>query len=183
MNIVETCSHLNGLEFLKIHKTKLWEGIISAIHLVDADTCRINDSKEESAKSYSSIVLNNYFKKLLIDLGWKKGHNDNSIRKPKIKEFKETISFSFNESNFIKGRISLEIQLNNCCDETPFLFERHLALYTLDMVDVGISILPMKSLQLQMSSGVPYYEGELYNVIRQGRGVPAVPLVIVGIMP
>ncbi len=33
----------------------------------------------------------------------------------------------------------------------------------------------------QMSSGVAYYEGELYNVVRQGRGVPAVPLVIVGV--
>jgi hypothetical protein len=41
----------------------------------------------------------------------------------------------------------------------------------------------MKSLQAQMSSGVAYYEGELYNVIRQGRGVPAVPLVILGIAP
>jgi len=39
----------------------------------------------------------------------------------------------------------------------------------------------MKSLQSQMSSGVPYYEGECYNVVRQGRGVPAVPLVLVGI--
>ncbi len=27
----------------------------------------------------------------------------------------------------------------------------------------------MKSLQSQMSSGVSYYEGELYNVVRQGR--------------
>ena len=48
-------------------------------------------------------------------------------------------------------------------------------------MDVGIEILPMKSLQSEMSSGVPYYEGEFYNVIRQGRGVPAVPLIILGI--
>jgi hypothetical protein len=41
----------------------------------------------------------------------------------------------------------------------------------------------MKLLQAQMSSGVAYYEGELYNVVRQGRGVPAVPLVIIGIAP
>ncbi|MDO8670525.1 MAG: hypothetical protein Q7O66_03735 [Dehalococcoidia bacterium] len=32
-------------------------------------------------------------------------------------------------------------------------------------------------------SRTSYYEGELYNVIRQGRGVPAVPLVIIGIAP
>ncbi|PIZ18630.1 MAG: hypothetical protein COY50_14315 [Deltaproteobacteria bacterium CG_4_10_14_0_8_um_filter_43_12] len=41
----------------------------------------------------------------------------------------------------------------------------------------------MKSLSSNMSSGVPYYEGELYSVVRQGRGVPAVPLVILGIAP
>ena len=28
-----------------------------------------------------------------------------------------------------------------------------------------------------------YYEGELYNIIRTGRGVPAVPLVIIGVEP
>lgn len=49
--------------------------------------------------------------------------------------------------------------------------------------DVGIEILAMKSLQSEMSSGPGYYEGELYNVIRQGRGVPAVPLVLIGVEP
>ena len=39
----------------------------------------------------------------------------------------------------------------------------------------------LQQLQSQMSSGVSYYEGELYNIIRQGRSVPAVPLVIIGI--
>ena len=39
----------------------------------------------------------------------------------------------------------------------------------------------MKELQARMSSGVAYYEGEFYNVVRQGRGVPAVPLVMIGI--
>ena len=52
-----------------------------------------------------------------------------------------------------------------------------------DKIDVGVEILPMKSLQSQMSSGPSYYEGELYNLIREGRGVPAVPLVLLGIAP
>ena len=63
------------------------------------------------------------------------------------------------------------------------LFVKHLAFYVGDQIDVGIEILPMKSLQSQMSSGVAYYEGEFYNVVRQGRGVPAVPLVLIGIEP
>jgi len=39
----------------------------------------------------------------------------------------------------------------------------------------------MKELQAEMSSGVAYYEGELYNVLRQGRNTPAVPLVLLGV--
>ena len=46
---------------------------------------------------------------------------------------------------------------------------------------MGVEILPMKELSEEMSSGVAYYESELYNVIRQGRGAPTVPLVLVGI--
>ncbi len=58
-----------------------------------------------------------------------------------------------------------------------------MAFYVGNVIDVGVEILPMKELCSEMSSGVAYYERELYNVIRQGRGVPAVPLVLVGIAP
>lgn len=34
-----------------------------------------------------------------------------------------------------------------------------------------------------MSTGVPWYEKELYNLIREGRGVPGVPLVLIGVCP
>ena len=77
--------------------------------------------------------------------------------------------------------MAIEVQFGKYSFVAYDLFVKHLAFYVGDQIDVGIEILPMKILQSQMSSGVSYYEGELYNVIRQGRGVPAVPLVIVGI--
>lgn len=63
------------------------------------------------------------------------------------------------------------------------LFVKHMAFYVGDKIDVGIEILPMKEMSSEMSSGISYYEREIYNVIRQGRGVPAVPLVLIGIAP
>ena len=36
-----------------------------------------------------------------------------------------------------------------------------------DTIDVGIEILPIKSLQKNRSSGTAYYEDELYNLVRQ----------------
>lgn len=41
----------------------------------------------------------------------------------------------------------------------------------------------MKEMQEDMSSGPGYYEGALYGVARHGRGVPSVPLVLLGVVP
>ena len=63
------------------------------------------------------------------------------------------------------------------------MFVKHMAFYVNDMIDLGIEVLPMKELQERMSSGVGFYEKELFNLVRQGRGSPAVPLVMIGIAP
>ena len=99
-------------------------------------------------------------------------------------EIEQTVSsqiFNYNQTDFVKDRVAIEIQFGKYSSVVYDLFIKHLAFFMGDKIDVGIEILPMKQLQSQMSSGVSYYEGELYNVIRQGRGVLAVPLVIVGI--
>lgn len=88
---------------------------------------------------------------------------------------------SYNQTDFVKNRVAVEIQFGKYSFVAYDLFVKHLAFYVGDHIDVGVEILPMKTLQSQMSSGVAYYEGEFYNVVRQGRGVPAVPLVLVGI--
>ena len=79
--------------------------------------------------------------------------------------------------------MAVEVQFGKYSFVAYDLFVKHMAFYIGDVIDVGIEILPMKELQGEMSSGVGYYEGELYNLIREGRGVPAVPLVLVGIAP
>lgn len=50
-------------------------------------------------------------------------------------------------------------------------------------IEIGIEIVPMKELERQMSSGVPYYERDLLNIIRQGHGVPNFPLILIGVAP
>jgi len=104
-------------------------------------------------------------------------------QKREIEAAGEKPIFSYNQTDFVKDRVAIEVQFGKYSFVAYDLFVKHLAFYVGDQIDVGIEILPMKSLQAQMSSGVAYYEGEVYNVVRQGRGVPAVPLVIVGIAP
>lgn len=203
MKIIETYSHLNGLEFLLVHKPKLWEEIKKVIAAVDADSCRTKISKEKTMKGKllcSPIDMNASFKKLLSRSGWDESRvsywvtkNEKLIRKTltldakeqkkEIEEAGESPIYSYNQTDFVKERVAIEVQFGKYSFVAYDLFVKHLAFYVGDKIDVGIEILPMKSLQTQMSSGVGYYEGELYNVIRQGRGVPSVPLVILGIVP
>jgi len=91
--------------------------------------------------------------------------------------------FSYNQTDFVKDRTAIEVQFGKYPFVTYDLFVKHLAFYLSDQIDVGIEILATKSLQSQMSSGIAYYEGEFYNVVRQGRGVPAVPLILIGVEP
>jgi len=203
MKIAQTYSHLNGLEFLLVHKPGLWEEIKQVVNRVDAEKCRTKASKEKRMVGkllYSPIDMNARFKSLLRDLDWQESRvnywvtkDEKLIRqtmplepaqqKQEIEQAGEVPIFSYNQTDFVKDRVAIEVQFGKYAFVAYDLFVKHLAFYVGDHIDVGIEILPMKSLQSQMSSGVAYYEGEFYNVVRQGRGVPAVPLVLVGIEP
>ena len=144
--------------------------------------------------------MNTAFKKLLRVKNWQESRasywvtkSEKLIRKtlaiPPEEQKKEIEAageipiYSYNQTDFVKERVALEVQFGKYSFVAYDLFVKHLAFYIGDHIDVGIEILPMKSLQSHMSSGVAYYEGEFYNVVRQGRGVPAVPLVMIGITP
>lgn len=90
---------------------------------------------------------------------------------------------SYNQTDFVKERVAIEVQSGKYSFVAYGFFVKHMAFYVGNIIDVGIEILPMKNLQVYMSSGSPYYEGELYNLIREGRGVPAVPLILIGVAP
>ena len=203
MQIAETYSHLNGLEFLLVRKPTLWQEIESVVAEVDAGECRTKVSKEKTMEGrllFSPIGMNAAFKRLLRQRSWDESRvsywvtrNEKLIRKTltlpadaqkrEIEAAGETPIFSYNQTDFVKERVAVEVQFGKYAFVAYDLFVKHLAFYVGDRIDVGVEILPMKSLQSQMSSGVAYYEGEFYNVIRQGRGVPAVPLVVVGVEP
>jgi len=203
MKIVQTYSHLNGLEYLLVHKKKLWSEVRHVIQSVDGTACKTKVSKEKTMSGellYSPIAMNSAFANLLSQLGWSESRvnywvtkSERLIRqtlsksadeqKAEIQAAGETPIFSYNQTDFVKDRVAIEVQFGKYSFVAYDLFVKHLAFFVRDQIDVGIEILAMKALQSNMSSGPGYYEGELYNIIRNGRGVPAVPLVLIGIEP
>ncbi|MBI5903000.1 MAG: hypothetical protein HZB84_05915 [Deltaproteobacteria bacterium] len=94
MKICEKYSHLNGLEFLLVHKPELWKEIKAVIASVDAEKCKTKVSKEKTMMGkilYSPIDINNSFKKPLHKKGWEESRvsywvtkNEKLIREPLI---------------------------------------------------------------------------------------------------
>lgn len=203
MKIVTYYSHLNGLEYLLVHKPALWSEIEDVIQTLDAATCLTKVSKEKRTRDkllYSPIDLNAATRESFKRHGWSERRTSYWVtsdaqlirktmnmpaaqQKAEIEGAGLKATYSYNQTDFVKDRVAVEVQFGKYAFVAYDLFVKHMAFYVGDVIDVGIEILPMKELQAEMSSGVAYYEGELYNLIREGRGVPAVPLVLVGVAP
>ncbi|MEE9247923.1 MAG: BglII/BstYI family type II restriction endonuclease [Dehalococcoidia bacterium] len=203
MRIAAQYSHLNGLEHLLIQKPQLWEEVRSVISEVDADSFLTKiptEGAKRGKRFYSLVAINEEFSNTFITRHWEAKPAPHliaeDIRLMQVSTFsspdeqrvhiqatgQRTIS-SYTITDFIKDRVAVEVHFVSDNSPAIELFARPLASFVGDFIDVGIEIMPTKELQEEMSSGVPYYEGELYNLIREGRGVPAVPLVLVGIAP
>ena len=203
MRVVARYSHLNGEEALRVRQSGLWEEIIEVIESVDAESCRTKVSRERTRagrKLYSPIDMNKAFQAAFKQRGWEQRRQHfwttadtrtvrrivslpPEVQKTTIEESGHEAISSYNQTDFVKERIAVEVQFGKYAFVAHDLFVKHMAFYISDVIDVGIEILPMKELEREMPSGVPYYERDLLNILRQGRNIPAVPLVIIGIAP
>lgn len=203
MKIAAKYSHLNGHEYLLVHQPDLWNEIESTIESIDAEEQRTKVSREkrkEGRRLFSPPGLNSRFKDEFKSRGWRESRTSYWVtqdaqlvrrtfqlpadeQKRQIEEAEQNAFFSYNQTDFVKDRVAVEVQFGKYSFVAFDLFVKHMAFFVGDVIDVGVEIVPTKKLHDEMSSGVPHYEGELYNLIRQGRGIPAVPLILVGVEP
>lgn len=211
MHIAEFYSHLNGWEFLQVHHPGLWQEISDVIASVDASKYRTKVSREKTMSGrllYDPRAMNKALKNAFEQRDWDEStarfwvtkdanlirktlHLEPAEQRSAIEAAGEKAFRSHNQTDFVKDRVAVEVQLGKYFAVAYDLFVKHLAFYVGGVIDVDVEIVPMRALSgaseegggRNMSTGVPWYEKELYNLIREGRGVPAVPLVLVGLMP
>ena len=203
MRIVESHSHLNGYEWLQVHEPRLIKEIGSALAKVNANRHRTKKSLESATRLrgklvYSPVDINAAIKKQFEKDSWgqkitpywvtsdykliqRTMRLEPAEQKAEIEAAGKEAIHSYNQTDFVKNRVAVEVQFGKYSFIAYDLFVKHLAFYVSDDIDVGVEILPMKSMQKEMSSGPGYYEGALYDLARSGRGVPSVPLWLIGV--
>ncbi len=202
MRIAQKYSHLNGEEYLIVHHNDLYDEIKQVIDTIDGNQyiTKISAEKTMTGKMlYSPADLNNAFEEKFNSLGWYEkryqyyvttdrallpGLLELPFEKQKEYLINNGISepiHSYKQTDFVKNHIAVEVQFGKYSFVAFDLFVKHLLFYSGGLINLGIEILPTKTMQSQMSSGVAYFEGEVYNVLRHGRANPPVPLLILGI--
>lgn len=204
MKIAQKYSHLNGEEYLIVHHPGLYKEIKTVIKNIDANKIKTKVSKEirkKGTKLYSPKELNKTFNREFSTRNWTETRYNYYItlnrelmeksismsaseqKKFLLESGENTPIFSYNQTDFVKDKVAIEVQFGKYSFVAYDLFVKHMLFYSGGVINLGIEILPTKNMQCQMSSGIAYYEGEVYNVMRQGRNNPPVPLLILGIEP
>ncbi len=204
MRIAKKYSHLNGEEYLIVHHKNLYKEIKEIVSSINADNFKSKISKEKTKmgdRLYSPIALNNAFDKKFALKNWSESRysyyitlNRELMEKSLLMDAKDQREFlieqgetepiySYNQTDYVKDKVAVEVQFGKYSFVAYDLFVKHMLFYSGGKIDLGIEILATKKMQSQMSSGIAYFEGEVYNVMRQGRNSPPVPLLILGIEP
>jgi len=204
MKITQKYSHLNGEEYLIVHHKKIYDEILKVIESVDAERFKTKISKEKTMKGkrlYDPKALNKEFKRIFNLYNWDESRYTYYItlnrtlmeetislapkEQKKLLESKgeKNLISSFKQTDFVKDQLAVEVQFGKYSFVAYDLFVKHMLFYSGGIINLGIEILPTKQMQNEMSTGVAYFEGEVYNVLRHGRNNPPVPLLILGIEP
>lgn len=203
MKIANMYNHLNGYEYMLVHRKQLWKEIENAIHSINAnDFVKYSKDKAKLGKPlYDQKAINKQFENILFPLKW------NSVKTPyyvtgdietaktiasirdkeEQKQIIEDNGFEAystnNQVDFVKNRVAVEVQFGKYFSVAYDLHVKHTFFFLRDDIDVGIEIIPTRAMMLKMDTGIAWFENEVANVIREGRSNPTVPIVIIGIEP
>jgi hypothetical protein len=199
MKIVQKYSHLDGEGIMQTIRPGLFSEIVEIIRTIDATSTKTKVAKITGKLLYDPRALSLAFNKAFFARGWKESRynyyltlNRELMEKSLLlpawqqKEFlmkngeKDPV-FRFNQMDFIKDKVAVEIQFGKHASVASDLFVKHVLFNTAGITSVGIEILVTRAMQMEMSTGTAFYEGEVYNLLRQGTGCPSVPLLIFGI--
>lgn len=133
MKINSFYSHLNGYEFLQYHKPAMWGEIVAAIEAVDAQACKTKISKEARTMDkllFSPKDMNSSINNQLSKHGWSEERTSYWVtgdaklirrtmglapaeQKAEIEAAGLEPLFSYNQTDFVKDRVAIELQLES----------------------------------------------------------------------
>ena len=132
-------NHLNAEEFLIVKRSAQWQQILDAIESIDANQfLKIsNDKTRRGEVLYNQVAINDEFKRILGSSGWNEMKTeyyvtgdistskdivrvkDAEVQKRTIEERGHTAFSTYNQVDFVKDRIAVEVQFGKYFSVPP----------------------------------------------------------------
>lgn len=187
MIIAAQYSFKNGLKEITKHYPLLLEEVKACIGNIKAEESKTKISKEKTVKGktlYSPVKLNESFKDELLPKGWtnKKVKCDYpTTYYLENYEIRSNIRGAYRDMDFVKERIGVEVQFGKYSFMVYNVCAKMTIFHNLDLIDYGIEIVPIKSLSVEMSTGVSYFEQFVWDLENRGVADIDVPVLVIGI--
>lgn len=88
---------------------------------------------------------------------------------------------AFREMDFIKNRLGVEVQFGKYAFMVYNVCAKMTIFHKLDLIDVGIEIVPVKAFADEMSTGVSYFEQFVWDLEHRGVADIDIPVLILGL--
>jgi hypothetical protein len=88
---------------------------------------------------------------------------------------------AFRAMDFLKNRVGIEVQFGKYSFMVYNVCAKMTIFHEMDVIDVGIEIVPIKAFANQMSTGVSYFEQFVWDLEHRGVADIDIPVLILGI--
>jgi hypothetical protein len=180
MEIIAEYSFNNGKTFIeKRHKVEL-ANLKHVIASVDATACKTKVSKEKTMEGrmlYDPRAMNRCFKRLLKDEGWEVKRINTKTFVPEIGEEHR----GFREIDAVKNKLGVEVQFGKYAFMVYNVAAKMTIFNKQGIIDSGIEIVPMATLQAEMSTGVSTFQQIKTDLEMRGVSNIDIPVLVFGV--
>jgi len=187
MRIVGVYSFNRGKEIIESKFELELREIKAVIAAIDSRKHKTKVSREKTMPGkmlYKPNSLNKAFQQEFEQRGWHK-HKVNCEYPTEFyaKGYKPTAlsKGAFREMDFVKNRIGVEVQFGKYAFMVYNVAAKMTIFHNLNIIDVGVEIVPVKDFADDMSTGVSYFEQFVWDLEHRGVSNIDIPVLILGI--
>ena len=180
MEIIAIYSFNKGKDFIESKHEKELKEIIEVIHAVDATKCKNKVSKEKTMPGqilYSPKEMNAEFDNQLRARGWRATRIGVKTSVPETGQTHK----GFREMDAVKNNLGVEVQFGKYAFMVYNVAAKMTIFHNQEVIDSGIEIVPMATLQREMSTGVSTFEQIKTDLEYRGVSNIDIPVLVIGV--
>jgi len=187
MKIAGIYSFNGGQEIIETQFATELRDVEQVIAAVDSEKHKTKTRREKTMpgrKLYSPRALNKAFQAGFEEWSW---HTRRVTCEYPTQyyvsgyQLDNSFSGAFREMDFVKNRVGVEVQFGKYAFMVYNVCAKMTIFHKLDVIDVGIEVVPVKEFANEMSTGVSYFEQFVWDLEQRGVSDIDIPVLILGI--